>query len=197
MKLYYTKASPYARKVRMAAIEKGISNQIKLVEVVLAEKPQELLDANPLGKIPALITNEGLAIYDSPVICEYIEKLSPKPKLIPGGKKRFEILTICALADGMMDSAVGAVMETRRPQEKQSDDAIKKHKTDIVRSVEALNKLVKRFKKINMASIAVAAAIAYLDFRHADIDWRKKNKKLAAWFLEFSGRESFDRTKPG
>lgn len=198
MKLYYTRTSPYARKVRIAAIEKGLLDKIELVEVNLREKTDELFATNPLGKIPALVTDDGQVIFDSPVICEYLEEIKLELSLYSKGKEKYAVLTLAAMADGLMDSAVALFVEDKlRPGEKRFDKMSEKHLADVQRVLSVLDKKVAELSKFNIASIAAAAALGYLSFRHADMGWPEKHKKLAAWFAEFSKRESLKQTEPG
>src|SRR5690349_8003439 len=121
MKLYFSTNSPYARKCRVVTLEKGLKDQVEFVQVDPWANPPELLAVNPLGRIPALVTNDGMALCESPVICEYLDTLSPKPKLFPSSADvRVIVLGLAALADGIMDDAVAWVIETmKRPADKQ------------------------------------------------------------------------------
>ncbi len=198
MKLHTTKRSPYARKVYVMAIEKGLKSQIELVMEDLANKSPELMKANPLGQVPTLIMDNGKALYDSPVIADYIDSLNKTPKLIPGGrtKKNF-VLRLSAIADGMVDNAVQIFYENKKFAETRDDAKIKKHTDTLTRCFKVLEKETKKLsKELTMASIAVASAIGYIDFRLTELDWRKKNKKLSAWYEEFSQRPSMKQTEP-
>src|SRR5689334_21871621 len=107
MKLFYSINSPYARKCRVVTLEKGLANKVEFVKVDPWDNPPELLAVNPLGRIPALIAENGMALCESPVICEYLDTLSAKPKLIPVNvEERMQVLGLAALADGIMDDAV-------------------------------------------------------------------------------------------
>lgn len=197
MKLYYTKRSPYARKVNLLALEKNI--KLDLVVVDLKNKPPELFDVNPLGKIPALITDDGAAYADSPVICAYLDSLS-KPALIPTSKKkRFHILNIEGIADGIAEFSVAIFYQMMEPEEKRNKEAMEKSAAAIERSFSYIEKNYMRIlksKKITLAPLALAAAIGYLNFRLPEFGWQKKHKKLARWFAEFEKRESMQKTMP-
>ncbi len=119
MKLYYGTTSPYVRKVVVAGIELGLDDQIERVNTLPWEPDTQYGNVNPVGKVPALITDDGQTIYDSPVIIDYFDSLHDGPKLIPAkGQERYEVLRIAALADGMMDAVILLFSElTRRPEE--------------------------------------------------------------------------------
>ena len=196
MKLFFTKVSPYGRKVRAVAIEKGLLEKIEHIEVDLKNKSQELLDANPLGAVPTLITDDGEALYDSPVICEYLDRLVATPKLFPGGKRRFTALRIAALADAVAECAVAIVLESRRLPEQQSVQTIEKNKQALELSLRVLENDVKKLKSLSIAPIAVASALGYVSFRLIDYNWQEKNKKLARWYNNFIQRPSMQKTAP-
>lgn len=197
MKLYYTKRSPYARKCLMVAIEKGLEESMTLVEVDLANKPAALLAANPLGKIPVLVTEEGASFFDSPVICEYLDSLAEEPALFPVSKSRYHVLKVAAVADGIMDSAVGIVMENMRPEDKQMEKAITKHRNDIERALAELEGHSERLKtRFTIAAIGAACALGYLNFRLPDIAWQEKYPGLKAFYDDMSQRTSFKETAP-
>lgn len=198
MKLFYTKRSPYARKVRVAAIEKGLDKNIELIEVDLQNKPAELLAANPLGKIPTLVLDNGLSLCDSPVICKYLDKFNETPKLI--SKKvpfRYKVLHLAALADGMMDAAVAIVLEKNRPADKQFEAVFTNQKKAVLQTIDALDKEQEFLAgDITLAHIAIASALGYIDFRLPDLGWRKSYPNLASWMDEFSKRPSMRATIP-
>src|SRR3974377_2247191 len=134
MKLYFSTTSPYVRKVRVVAIEKGLADRVELVAANPWPDPAAVVAVNPLGKVPTLVTDDGLALYDSPVICEYLDALAPAAPLLPrSGSDRWQVLRCQALCDGILDAAVAIVLERRRPEaersmlsEKRSADAIRR-----------------------------------------------------------------------
>jgi glutathione S-transferase len=124
MQLYYSATSPYVRKVRVVAIEKGLDGDIELIEAMPWPDPSLIATQNPLGKVPALVLDDGTALYDSPVICEYLDTLGEGNRLLPPvGPARWRSLRIQALADGIMDAAVSIVLERRRSAELRSSEA--------------------------------------------------------------------------
>lgn len=198
MKLYYSNTSPYSRKVRLVIIEKGLNENIEQIPCNPFSDPVDLHEANPLGKIPTLITDEGTALYDSPVICEYLDTLSSEPKLIPAsGTLRWQVQKWQALTDGIIDLAYNIVMERRRPQNEQSPDNLKRWQTAIVRAIAQTEIDVNQLPDtLSIAQLGLGACLGYLDFRLPEIDWREGRGNLARWYENFSKRESMIDTRP-
>jgi glutathione S-transferase len=198
MKLYYSVNSPYARKCRVVMFEKGLENRIELIKVDPWENPAELLAANPLGRIPALVTDNGMALCESPVICEYLDALLPENRLIPKHPEdRIAVLGLAALADGIMDDAVAWVIETmKRPKDKQWDVWIKRKEDAIMRTITLIAPHASNDDPISIGTINLAVALAYVSFRMPHLDWRDEHKELAAWLNDFTKRKSFEETQP-
>lgn len=197
MKLYFANTSPYARKARMVILEKGLSDQVETIFQNPFEDSPDLKSANPLGKVPALIDDYGKALYDSPVICAFLDTLLPSPRLVPDGPAHWQILSAEALADGILDAAFAIVMERRRPEEQQSPMWLDRWETAIRRSVSAVETDLSAYTgALTLAQIALGAALGYLDFRLPDIDWRTDNPAVTAWFGKFSQRPSMLATDP-
>ncbi|MBT5953791.1 hypothetical protein HOG98_03625 [bacterium] len=195
MKLYTTHRSPYARKVLITAIEKGFMNEISCVEVDLRNKPPELQKANPLGKIPALVTNSGTCYYESSIICDYLDSLS-EPRLMPlDPNSQIEVRNLCALSDGITNLAVDHFKETLRPEEKQSRGLLKKFQTTIGYSLTHINDLLPTFgTNITPATISLISALGYVSFRLPELNWRETLPNLSEWETLFSNRESVKET---
>ena len=195
MKLLYTPRSPYARKVRVTALEKGID--LELVSEDLVNKSSGLVKANPLGKIPALILDNGQTIFDSPVICEYLDGLKPKPALIPKDpEKRFAVLTLAAAADGLMDVTVAMFMEKVRHPNDFNAAFIAANETTVKRCFVYFDARVAQLEGLSIASIGLASAIGYLNFRMPQL-WRSTDyPRLARWYEELSNRLSMRETVP-
>ncbi len=195
MKLLYTKRSPYARKVRIMALEKNIP--LEMVEVDLANKPPELIKANPLGKVPVLVLDSGETLVDSPVICEYMDNLK-LPLLIPKEeRKRLAVLHFTAIADGLMDCAVTCYMEKVRHPDQFDVNLVAAQKQAIERGLKFFEEHLDELKDFNLASIAVACAIGYINFRLPHCGPTQTAPKLAKWYEEFSKRPSLAQTVPG
>lgn len=194
MKLLYTKRSPYARKVRVLALEKDI--KLDLVEEDLAQKSERLIKANPLGKIPALLLDSGETICDSPVICEYLDALKGPALIPPEGPDRFKVLTLASIADGLMDIAVAAYLEKVRHPDNSNTAFIKNQEDGVRRTLALLETRLGELQKLSLASIAVACAVAYVNFRLPHAGPAHGHPKLAAWLEEFSRRPSMQQTQP-
>ncbi|MGC8521032.1 MAG: glutathione S-transferase [Steroidobacteraceae bacterium] len=199
MKLYFSPASPFARKVRISALELGLAERIELLQISLSpvSPHTDLRLHNPLGKIPALITDEGEALYDSPVICEYLDALAGGARLWPAaGPARWRALTRQALADGITDAAVLVRYEQAvRPEPLRWAQWIEGQWLKIRTALEALERdsLEGVF---DIGTISVACALGYLDFRFAEEGWRARLPRLAAWYALISERASLASTRP-
>lgn len=198
MKLLFSPTSPYARKVRIVIREIGITN---IEEVGVAASPvepnAELTRRNPLGKIPVLVLEDGSALYDSPVICEYLDSLRGG-KLLPAGNARWIALRQQALADGLLDAAVLLRYETvLRPQPLRWPDWIEGQRRKMLAAVDALGAQVPSLAgDLTLGGISVACALGYLDFRFSDLGWREAHGTLGAWFETVAQRESIKTTQP-
>lgn len=199
MQLYYAAASPFARKARVLIREKGILARVEEISVNPLADPKELLAANSLGKIPALVLADGYALFDSPVICEYLDTISGAPRLLPKeGERRWQVLRLQALADGMMDAAVAMVYEMRRPEAQRSAHWQQRRSESILRaaaSLEADHALLAQ--PVHLGSIALGCALGYLDFRLPDLDWRRGHPQLAATCEQLSLLPGMQATPPG
>ncbi|MBM9593513.1 glutathione S-transferase [Roseitranquillus sediminis] len=199
MQLLHSPASPFVRKARVTAIEAGIADRIELVDVHTSAVAthQAVAAANPVGKIPALIREDGPTLYDSRVICRYLDWLAGS-RLYPESRI-WEVLTLESLADGMMDAAVLITYERRfRDEGKRHEGWMQGQRDRISRSLDAL---ADRWMShlggpLTVGQIAVACALAYLDFRHEDLDWRAGHGALSDWYEKFASRESMIATRP-
>jgi len=152
------------------------------------EDPPELLEANPAGKVPALVTPE-LTLFDSRVICEYLDALSNGPTRRPEGYARWADLRREALGDAIMDAATSVVMEQRRPQSEQSPAWVERQLGKIRRMVACIES--NGADEPSLGDIAMACALSYLDFRHPDLEWRGPNEQVAEWHRAITKRGSF------
>ena len=198
MKLLYTVNSPYARKVRIVAIEKHID--VTLQEVVLTDPDCPVKNHNPLGKVPVLILNDGDSLYDSRVIVEYLDFHTPVARLISQDHSaKIKVRRWEALADGVCDAAVSVMLEQRKPEERQSQANIDKQMEKVPRGLEVLNLDI--FKKkwcvnetFGLADIALGCALGYIDFRFKDLNWQDKYPNLAKHYSVLVKRPSFKKT---
>lgn len=197
MQLLCTLTSPFARKVRMFAIEKGLSDVLKVVPTNPLEDPATLLAINPLAKIPALITGDGQPLYDSRVICAFLDSLAPTPQLIPdAGELRWIVQRREALADGLMDAAVSIVFERRRPAGEQSARWLARWQEKIERALATMDKENRSVPLLaaRLDGVACAAALGYLAFRLPDIEWTASHPALARWWAEVAQRPAVAQT---
>jgi len=200
MKIYSAGPSPYGRKVKMTAKMKGLFDQISFedADTMPVDNP-ELQAKNPLSKIPVLITDAGTAIYDSHVICEYLDGQVAHPVLFPGeGEERWTMLTRASLADGILDAALLLVYEKRfRPEEKWHDDWMRRQQLKIEGGVAYLEANIPHVERNpDYGHLSIAAALGYLDFRHEG-RWRDGHPKLVAWLDDFAKSvPAFDATRP-
>ena len=196
MKLFTSDTSPYGRKVRIVIAEKGLGERIETVtHSPLAGEQGGLRAVNPLGKIPALVSEQGRTLYDSRVICEYLDGLLPTPRLIPeSGPARIEVLRRQALADGMMDSCFNLVMERRRPEPQRSAEWTERWTGAVLRAATAMAE--DGGGAFDLGAIASAAALGYADFRLPDLNWRASAPRVAAWWETARARASVKGTAP-
>ena len=200
MRLFYSPASPYARKVRVLALEAGLDKKLEMINVALTPvAPNADVDKhNPIGKIPVLSV-KGMDLFDSPVICEYLDHQHKRRKLLPRrGRDRWVALRQQAMGDGLLDAALLARYETfLRPENRRwpewSQGQVKKI-DGVLDTLEAEAKALKG--KPTLGTITIACALGYLDFRFGDHDWRGKRPKLAKWFASFSRLPSMKATVP-
>ncbi len=195
MKLLYSKASPFARKVRACAIALGIERQIELVLVDAEAAPALLVDANPLGRIPTLITADGFPMFDSPVICEYLNGSSDMLPMIPqSGAQRWRCLRLEALGDGLMDAAIDRRQMIMAGLGADHALPVREHHA-IVRTLDLLER-ERLSLHLDLGAISIACALGYLDLRFPDEDWRGARPGLTAWFVAMSGLDCLERTAP-
>jgi glutathione S-transferase len=195
MKLLYNPISPFARMCVITAREVGLKGlEIIPVEgMSITSANAEVAKHNPLGRIPTLITDHGRPIHDSRVICEYIAHHAGNKAVLPDEPvKRFRILTLQALGQGMADTAVALRYETAsRPENLRWRELVDRQRQRLLSACKDLNEhWMGELKEVTLGSIAVAATLAYTDFRHGDLGWRDTNPKLADWFGRFAERPS-------
>ena len=197
MKLHYSQGSPFVRKVMACAILRGIDGRIDTVPIDAHASPPELLKDNPLSKVPCLVADDGTAVFDSPVICEYLDTLGSAPALFPptGSPARLAVQIRQALADGIMDAAVARRGQAPHPADAPRAAFIARQKADMERGLDALERDPPQ-GLADIGAVAVACALGYLDFRFAAEPWRDSHPKLAAWYAEVSRLPAMTRTVP-
>ena len=196
MKVYGSVTSPYVRKVRILALEKGIHCEFVVADAWGADSPVPKL--NPLGKVPVFERDDGKVLFDSPLICDYLDSLK-SPVLIPAsGEPRWQALSVHALAQGMLDATVARLLESRRAEPQKSLEVIARQEQKIARSLDYASGLVagRSFlvgDKFGYADLSLAVALDYLDFRYAH-PWRDKHAALGRWLTTINDRPSFRET---
>ena len=200
MKLFYAASSPYVRKVMACAIELGLDGKIEPAKAAAhpVNRDQNIVAVNPIGKIPTLITDDGLALYDSRVICEYLDQLGGGAKLFPRDSTRWQALVEQSAGDGLLDAALLCRYEaTVRPEELRYTPWRDGQMDKIATSLAQFEKWVPGFgDRVDIGTITVGCALGYLDFRFNDYGWRKGRDALAAWFAKFDARPAMEKTRP-
>ena len=189
-------ASPFGRKVKLAALELGLMDRIEIVAADTNDPSEVLRQQNPLGKIPTLVLKDGTTLFDSRVIVEYLDHLAGG-KLIPAGEARFTQLRLQALADGICDAALLKVYEGRfRPEEGRNANWVAHQDGKVARGLQALEVLPPTFAdRPRIGEIAFACALGYLDLRFEGT-WRANRPKLVAWLDDFAARvPAFEATR--
>ncbi len=197
MKLLGSPTSPFVRKIRVLLIEKGYDD-IELTSCNPWEDPAELLEHNPMARIPVLVLKNGVSFYDSKLIADYIETNMQGPKFVPAsGASRWFVLQAQTLADTIMDVAVRSVKERNRPAEKQIKELIIRDEIAVARGIGAAAKTIKAMdEQINLGHISIACAMAYVDFRMPHMKWRDRHTDLSAWYQKMRLRPSMQATQP-
>ena len=200
MKLYFAPPSPFVRKVRVCLIETGQEADVELVDAIGTPIDASHMPTghNPLGKIPCLLLDDGQALYDSRVITQYLDARAGG-KLYPDDETLWTVMTLEAMADGVLDAAVLMVYEHRcRPQHLVSDTWVEGQRDKVNRALDAIEaSWVDHLEgRLDMGVISVGIALEYVDFRHPDLDWRSGRDRLSEWQAEFSGRPSMTATQP-
>lgn len=194
MRLHWSPRSPFVRKVMVLAHETGLADRIETIRTVVAMHAPNvpLLADNPLAKIPTLILDDGTRLYDSAVICEYLDGLHAGPKLFPSGPERWTALRRQALGTGWLDMLVlwRNAREQQVPPKAWIDGFVLKNDA-VLAALETEN----LDSPITIGHIAIGCGLAYLDFRYADLDWRRGHPALAAWFAGFAARPSMVATE--
>ena len=196
MKLHYAGASPFVRKVMICAVIRGLDGKIERVSSNPHQSPPDLLADNPLSRVPAMVTDSGDTLYDSPVICEYLDTLGDAAPLIPAaGPARIAALKWQALGDGIMDAAVARRMQAALPQDEARVAFGVRQAAVVGRALDVLEQ-TDLTGPLEIGRITIGCALGYLDFRFAHEDWKTARPKLAAWWKGVSTQRGFAETVP-
>jgi glutathione S-transferase len=201
MTLHWSPRSPYVRKVMIVAYELGLQDRLHTVRTVVGGTTphRALMRINPLGKIPTLELQDGSVLYDSPVICEYLDTLHSGPKLFPPAwPERGLALRRLALGDGMLDAALPWLSERFRPADKQSQAHMDLWRSKLVASVDMLEREAEALRDgvFSIGHVAIGVALGYLDFRFGELSWRDGHPKLGAWHATFNDRPAVHANPP-
>ena len=194
MKLFYAPASPFARKARISARLLGLMDRVEEVLVNPFQDDARLHAVNPAGLVPALALDDGSALIDSPVICGYLNDVSPSGRLLPpGGEARWRVLHHQALADAIMDFAVAAMYDKRRTDVPPNTLFVERRMQQVMRTITSLPN---QSEALDLGTVATACALSYLDFRFPEIDWRARRPDLAQWHARVDATDAFAETRP-
>lgn len=193
-----SQTSPFVRKVRAQIIETGLGGRVRYQETDPWQPDTDLVRDNPLGKIPALVTADGQTLFDSRVICEFLDAEAGGTRLSPAtGPERWQALRQQALGDGIMDAAVSRLVESRRPAGEQSPGWSARQKAAIGRACDVLEREAASLEgPVTIGRLAVAVALGYLDFRFPGDAWREGRPELTAWHALMMLRPSLAETLP-
>jgi glutathione S-transferase len=199
MKLLASKTSPYARKIRVLLAEKQLA--FDFVEENAWSADTTVPRYNPLNKVPVLVTDEGVCLYDSPVIAEYLEPLGAPSFIPPAGMERSLVRRDEALGDGITDAGIAIFLERKREPARQDPAWMERQRGKIEAGIEALarelgGKAFLRGDTISLGDVACACALLWLEFRLPEIGWRARHAELERWIGRLESRPSFARTRP-
>ena len=197
MKLRYSPTSPYVRKVTVTLHELGLDGQVELLPTNPWDLSSDLQRVNPLNKVPTLLLDDGSVLYDSPVVCEYLDAQA-RGGLFPAPPARWQVLRRQALADGVLDAAVAVFLETRRrADDERSAWWLEVQNLTLDRSLQAMAEDAAGFgEPITIDQVACGCALGYLDFRFPELDWRARHAALDDWYAGFGQRDSMRATVP-
>lgn len=199
MKLRYAPNSPFVRKVMVAAIETGQMGRIELVPTDYDDPASDLARDNPIGRIPALVRDDGSVLIESDLICAWLDGEHRGPKLVPEEPDaRTAALQLQAYADGLLEAAIQIQRERARPQAMQWERWIERQRGKMARTLDFLERESWRLAPpVAIGHIALGCALGWIDFRIADAEWRNGRSRLAAWHDSIAERPSMRETAPG
>ncbi|ESQ73783.1 glutathione S-transferase [Asticcacaulis sp. AC402] len=195
MKLFINSGSPFARKVRIVVREKGLMDQVEEVFVVPVESPSDLVRANPLSQIPALIV-DGTCWTDSSLIAHWLDALGAEPRLLPEGEAVWPVRRLEVLGAGLLEMTVKMVLENRRPESERSPFWLKRWEDNLLRGFAVAETACPAAEVFDLGSLTLGLAATYADFRYPQIDWRRVAPRVAALQAQLEKRQSFIDTYP-
>lgn len=195
MKLYFTPASPFARKCRILIREKGLLGRVEEAFADAVKGDPALNAVNPLGQVPALVDDAGVAWTDSPLICARLDAMAPMPRFIPDGEARWSALRREVIADGAMEFGVKMRLEGTRPEAERSPNWIARWRAGVLRSIDAAEHAAEP-DAFDIGAVATVCALTWLDFRLPDLGWQAQHPKLVALQTNLEQRSAFRETAP-
>ncbi|MFC0634404.1 glutathione S-transferase N-terminal domain-containing protein [Brevundimonas balnearis] len=198
MILYITTPSPFARKCRIVAREKGLSERVQEIAVDPYANAAELMGSNPIVQVPTLIADDGLPLTDSPVICEYLDELGAGPRLVPpGGADRLRVKRLETLGNAALEMGVKLVLEKRRPEDERSPSWMARWTANLGRALDALEAAVPEpGGPLDVGVITAGVAGTWMGFRHPDLGWADGRPRLKSLTEALETRDSFRQTYP-
>lgn len=195
MRLYFTPASPFARKCRILVREKGLASRVEEVRADPINGDEALAAINPMMQVPALVDDAGVVWTDSPVICARLDTLS-EPRFLPDGEARWHVIRREVIADGMMELGVKIRLDLTRPENERSPSWMQRWRAGVLRGIAAAEREMPENAPFDLAAIANVCALTWLDFRFPDLGWRDAHPKLARLQEALEPRPSFRDTIP-
>jgi glutathione S-transferase len=205
MKLFWTRASPFTRKVVVTARELGLWDRIEIAPTVwpldwgyaTVAFTGGLAEANPIARIPTLITDDGATIGDSTLICQHLNEIATGKSLVPDGASRWRMWSLYAIADGLLEAQIAMRAEMLRPEGSRSDGFLDKQRDRIVRCFDHIEARAEELEgRLDLAQITVGIACGYQDWREWLDEFRPGRDRLARWYAAFSDRPSMRETEP-
>lgn len=195
MKLIYSPLSPFARTVRVVLAEKGMDEDVEGLVANPWDEPAALTAVNPISQVPTLILKDGTALYDSAVICAWLDSHGGGPRLIPEGEAQWRVRRVEAAADAMMENVVKLRQEAMRPEAQRSPEHTERWRRTVRRALDAMDAEGSE-GALDLGEIALVVAVEYMDFRAPELDWRNGRPNLETRWKRLASRPSFRATAP-
>jgi glutathione S-transferase len=197
MRLYITYPSPYARKCRIVAREKGLADRVEEIAADPYAAEPALVACNPIAQVPALVADDGTVFTDSPLICAWLDSIGSGPRLLPAeGPGHWRVRRSEVAADAVLEMGVKMILELRRPEQERSPSWLARWQDCLFRALDAIEAAPPAPEPLDLGVIATGVALTWLDFRHPTLDWKTGRPKLVALQQALEARDSFRDTYP-